>query len=121
MLTCRDADIPSRVHSTGIPLPPSEAANADAVLDEIPYHVVESPPPFRVHRTRVGNLPVYHDYRVGGTRKVTILRKYAGDVEALGRAVEAVCASPVTMFHGRLEVKGLHSKRIKDWLAHIGF
>ena len=69
----------------------------------------------------MGNLPVYHDARIGGSKKVTILRKYAGDVASLGRAVEAVCASPVTMFHGRIEVKGKHGPKLRRWLTELGF
>ena len=67
----------------------------------------------------MGNLPVYTDFR--GNRKVTILRKYAGDVLALGRHMERICGSPVTQYHGRLEVKGLHAQRLKDWLQSLGF
>jgi len=35
--------------------------------------------PFRVIRTRSGNLPVYTAYKNGRTKKVTILRKFLGD------------------------------------------
>ena len=80
----------------------------------------DSPLPFRVHRSRMGNLPVYTDYK-GGNRKITIVRKYAGDAIALGREMERVCESPVTQFHGRLEVKGLHQQKLKAWLESLGF
>ena len=38
--------------------------------------------PFQVERTHKGNLPVYTDTRAGGQRKVTVVRKIFGDVEA---------------------------------------
>ena len=68
----------------------------------------------------MGNLPVYTDYR-GGSRRVTILRKYAGDVQALGHALESLCESPVTLYHGRIEVKGLHRQKVTGWLSSLGF
>ena len=69
----------------------------------------------------MGNLPVYTDFRNGRNRKITIVRKYAGDVLALSREVERVCESPVTRYHGRIEVKGLHKERLTNWLASLGF
>ncbi|CAI8011641.1 hypothetical protein GBAR_LOCUS7482, partial [Geodia barretti] len=37
--------------------------------------------PFRVVRSRYGNLPVYLDYKSGGSRVLTIVRKVEGDAE----------------------------------------
>ena len=37
--------------------------------------------PFRVVRSRYGNLPVYLDYKSGGSRVLTIIRKVEGDAE----------------------------------------
>ena len=104
-----------RRRSTGLPLPPKPdnvwtKSSADG-----------QPPPFQVHRSRLGQLPVYTDYRTGGSRKVTIVRKIAGDAQALGYELERVCASPVTQFHGRIEVKGLHQRKVNAWLASLGF
>ena len=48
-------------------------------------------------------------------------RKFSGDMKGLGRAVEELCRAPVHLFHGRIEVKGHHAKRIKGWLEHLGF
>ena len=68
----------------------------------------------------MGNLPVYSDYRTGGSREVTIVRKIGGDVKTLAHAVEDLCRSPVTLFHGRIEVKGLHQNRVKGFLESLG-
>ena len=68
----------------------------------------------------MGNLPVYTDVR-NSTRKVTIIRKYAGDAEALAREAQRVCDQPVLMYHGRIEVKGHHRKTLTDWLLSLGF
>ena len=78
--------------------------------------------PWRVLRSATGNLPVYTDYRVGGTKKVTILRKYQGDVEALKAELEQVTGREVVQFHGRLEVKGADQRsKVVDWLRSLGF
>jgi len=88
--------------------------------------ITEGPPTgtkldFHVHRSRLGNLPVYTDFRTGGSRKVTIVRKFAGNAATLGKELERLCASPVTLFHGRVEVKGIHDKTIREWLLSLGF
>ena len=77
--------------------------------------------PFHVYRSRLGNLPVYTDTRLGGSKKVTIVRKYAGDVADLGYRLQRLCDKPVTQFHGRLEVKGHHKQKVEEWLASLGF
>ena len=40
---------------------------------------VEPDIPFRVVRSRYRNLPVYLDYKSGGNRVLTIIRKIEGD------------------------------------------
>lgn len=78
--------------------------------------------PFRVLRSSRGNLPIYTDIRNGGTRIVTILRKYTGDTDALRDEVQRQCdGAKVTLYHGRMEVKGRHRKRISEWLTGLGF
>ena len=69
----------------------------------------------------MGNLPVYSDTRSGGSKVVTVLRKYQGDVDALSKSVAQLCKSDVQQFHGRIEVKGKHSATLKTWLAGLGF
>lgn len=95
---------------------------ADEAAGQIPYPTnLPNPLPFFVYRSNMGNLPVYHDTRAGGSKQVTIVRKFSGDMKGLGRAVEELCRAPVHLFHGRIEVKGHHAKRIKGWLEHLGF
>ena len=92
--------------------------------DETPpgEYSAESPPPFRVHRSRMGNLPVYSDSRAsGGNKQVTVLRKYAGDVHVLSKDLTRLCKAEVEQFHGHLEVKGKHNQVIRDWLVKLGF
>lgn len=95
--------------------PIAPAAGDAAAQDTATSH------PFHVFRSRMGNLPVYTDIRNGNTKKVTVVRKYSGDAIELGRRVEAVCQSPVKVFHGRIEVKGHHKPQLVEWLESAGF
>lgn len=101
--------------STGIKVP-----FAREQPDEPPLPPDEEPP-FRVYRSKMGNLPVYSDTRSGGSKVVTILRKFQGDVDSLSRSVSRLCKNDVQQFHGRIEVKGKHAGTLKKWLADLGF
>ena len=104
--------------STGLKVlyPREDAENPPA-----PPPPLQQPLPFRVHRSRMGNLPVYSDTRSGGSKVVTVLRKYQGDVNALSTSISQLCKSDVQQFHGRIEVKGQHRETLKEWLAGLGF
>ena len=94
---------------------------AEAASGNVAYPTnLPDPLPFVVHRSRMGNLPVYTDLR-NGSREVTIVRKIGGDVTPLAHAMEELCRSPVTLFHGRIEVKGTHKARLIGWLGSLGF
>lgn len=82
-----------------------------------------SPPelPFYVERTDTSQLPVYTDFKAGRTKVITILRKCGGDVALLKSEMEKVVGKPVTVRPGKLIVDGNFSKRLKVWLASIGF
>ena len=69
----------------------------------------------------MGNLPIYTDFRNAGTKTVTILRRYAGDVDALKSELQAVTGRSVQAFHGRLEVRGKHKQIMTEWLTRLGF
>lgn len=86
-------------------------------LDELS----SGPRTFRVARSRMGNFPIYTDIRNGGSKVVTILRKYTGDVPALAAELEAVTGKEVTAYHGRLEMRGRHAPVIAEWLGKLGF
>ena len=105
---------------------------------------VEPSIPFRVVRSRFGNLPVYLDYKSGGSRVLTIVRKVEGDA-----VVSGVCGLPYDcvpqhslkalekMLRAHLDVKGLltradnligsvtisgnHKDRTVAWLKAMGF
>ena len=78
--------------------------------------------PFAVDRTSPGmSLPVYTDFKGGGTKVVTVLRKCRGDINVLKDEMEKVCGVPVSVGNGKLVVVGNFHARIKMWLSGLGF
>lgn len=78
--------------------------------------------PFFVERTDVGDsLPVYTDFKGGGTKVVTIVRKVKGDVHKLKADMEQVVGKEVQIKNGKLVVDGHYRKRLKIWLTALGF
>ena len=78
--------------------------------------------PFQVSRTHTGNLPVYTDFRAGGNRKVTVVRKIYGDVDEFKSELSKIVSNAdIKDKMGRLEISGLHSQKVKFWLTRLGF
>jgi len=79
--------------------------------------------PFAVDRTDIGRaLPVYTDYKGGGTKVVTMIRKIRGDVHSLKADMEKVCDNrEVIIRPGKLVVEGNYHARLKLWLSALGF
>ena len=67
-------------------------------------------------------MPVYTDYRVGGMKKVTVVRKITGDINELKEELAKVVSNaPIEEKMGRLEISGLHSEKVKLWMRRVGF
>ena len=82
------------------------------------------PPQTRVQftRSRTLGLPVYTDIKNGGTRVITIVRRYTGDAHALAAELGRVLGGRhVAVCTGRLEIEGNHTAQVKTWLAGLGF
>ncbi|CDU17838.1 hypothetical protein YYC_04358 [Plasmodium yoelii 17X] len=77
--------------------------------------------PFKVSRTTSGNLPVYTKIRRHGTIVTTVVRHIYGDIKVFKDHLRNICEAPVREHIGYIEVKGLHTIKIKQWLQHIGF
>jgi hypothetical protein len=90
--------------------------------------------PFHVSRTggkpnkAAGFLPVYSDFRIGGTKATTIIKKITGNRDYFVRELRAVLKVAPDSSDIRLrasgtvvEVKGNRTKEIKTWLAGLGF
>eukprot|EP01038_Epipyxis_sp_PR26KG_P016393 gene16393-22346_t len=78
--------------------------------------------PFFVERTDVGGfLPVYTDYKGGGTKVVTMIRKCKGDIQELKSEVEKVVGRTAELRPGKIIVNGNFHGRLKVWLTLLGF
>ncbi len=65
---------------------------------------------------------MYTDYRVGGMRKVTVVRKITGDINEFKTELSKVVSNaPIEEKMGRIEISGLHSDKVKLWLRRLGF
>ena len=78
--------------------------------------------PFDIERTHKGNLPVYTDTRAGGQRRVTVVRKIFGDLDAFKEELSKIVSNaPIEDKQGRIEVSGFHTQKVKLWLTRLGF
>lgn len=67
-------------------------------------------------------MPVYTDYRNGGMKRVTIVRKLTGDIDEFKNELRKITSnSTIEEKQGRVEVSGLHSEKVKLWLRRLGF
>ncbi|CAD7957647.1 unnamed protein product [Amoebophrya sp. A120] len=77
--------------------------------------------PWRIRRTAYGNLPVYERFKRGGIEAYTVIRGIEGNVRSLHKQLCHVCEAPARQRTGAFEVRGLHSWKLKEWLASLGF
>ena len=67
-------------------------------------------------------MPVYTDYRIGGMRKVTVVRRIYGDINEFKMELSKIVSNaPIEEKMGRLEISGIHSDKVKLWLRRLGF
>jgi len=76
---------------------------------------------FRINRTINGNLPIYERFRRGGCEAMTVIRLIEGDVDQLRKKLMMVCEAPCRVRTGCVELRGLHTWKIKEWLTSLGF
>lgn len=70
----------------------------------------------------MNNLPVYTDFSGGDSKKLTIVRRITGDIEAMrDELIKITGNSQAVIKHGKIEVTGLHSSKVKKWLRCLGF
>ena len=73
-------------------------------------------------RSNKGNLPVYTDFRSGGNRHLTVVRKVEGDLAAFRTELSKVVSNAtIEEKMGRLEISGIHTQKVKLWLTRLGF
>ncbi|KAI8324160.1 hypothetical protein GQ54DRAFT_296315 [Martensiomyces pterosporus] len=80
--------------------------------------------PYFIHRTRFQSLPVYTDIRNGGTRKLTLVRRIEGDLEALRSDLSKALDDGSIQIKGvsrQLVIKGDRLSEVRAWLTKKGF
>ena len=83
--------------------------------------------PYFISRTSNKGLPVYTEFKNGGTQHLTIIRRIEGDAEALKNEVlELFPEAPknfarVNPVNNQVILKGIHMNEIKQWLVEKGF
>ena len=62
-------------------------------------------------------------FKNGRTRQLTVVRRCRGDLNELAGALKQLCGTPeVHVLLGRIEVKGLHASRVKNFFEQqLGF
>ena len=75
---------------------------------------------YSVLRTANGELPVYKVYKGDGKVVNTVVRHIRGDMDMIRKDLARVCESPVKIHMGTLEVRGIHTWKIKEYLESVG-
>lgn len=64
---------------------------------------------------------MYQVFKRGGVEGYSVIKHIEGAHAPLRKMVQSVCESPVRVRSGSMEVKGLHSWKLKEWLTALGF
>lgn len=75
---------------------------------------------YTVVRTINQELPVYKVFKGNGRIVNTVVKHVRGDIDALRKDLAHVCESPVKVHMGSLEVRGIHTWKIKEYFESIG-
>ena len=75
---------------------------------------------YTVLRTINGELPVYKVYKGEGKIVNTVVKHIRGDMDSLRKDLAQVCESPVKIHMGSLEVRGIHTWKVKEYFESIG-
>jgi len=76
--------------------------------------------PFSVLRTVNGELPVYKVYKGNGKIVNTVVKNVRGDMESMRKQLSLISESPVKIHMGSLEIRGIHSWKVKEYFESIG-
>jgi|LauGreDrversion4_2_1035121.scaffolds.fasta_scaffold39073_7 large subunit ribosomal protein L49 len=75
---------------------------------------------FSVLRTSNGQFPVYKVYKNNGKIVNTVVKHVRGDLNECRKALANICESPVKIHMGSLEVRGIHTWKVKEFLESVG-
>ena len=86
----------------------------------VPISITGNILPYTVSRSVNGELPVYKVFKGNGKIVNTVVKHVQGDMDALRKDLAKVCESPVKVHMGSLEVRGIHTWKIKEYFESIG-
>jgi len=86
----------------------------------IPRSLSGKPLPYSVLRSANGELPVYKVFKGNGRIVNTVVKHVRGDMDVLRKDLAYVCESPVKLHMGSVEVRGIHTWKIKEYLESVG-
>jgi large subunit ribosomal protein L49 len=75
---------------------------------------------FTVMRTANGQFPVYKVYKNNGKIVNTVVKHVRGDLNECRKVLANVCESPVKVHMGSLEIRGIHTWKVKEFLESVG-
>jgi large subunit ribosomal protein L49 len=87
---------------------------------KIPVSLAGEKLSFTVLRTVNGELPVYKVYKGNGKIVNTVVKNIRGDLDAIRKELAMVCESPVKLHMGSVEIRGIHTWKVKEYLESIG-
>lgn len=81
--------------------------------------------PFSIKRSKYNNIPVYTDYRSGGTRKLTIIKRVKGDLKALEECLKSHLGNDIITSGNELTsqviIRGSYKDEVFTLLKRLGF
>ena len=76
--------------------------------------------PYTVCRTVNGELPVYKVFKGDGKIVNTVVKHVRGDLDSLRKDLAKVCEAPVKLHMGSVEIRGIHTWKVKEYLESVG-
>ncbi|KAJ7374414.1 54S ribosomal protein L49, mitochondrial [Desmophyllum pertusum] len=81
--------------------------------------------PFFIKRSKYNNLPVYTDFKSGGTRHITIIRRITGDLKALDNCLKHHLGNDVITqineLTSQVKIRGLYKDEVVTLLKQLGY
>ncbi|KAL9954347.1 hypothetical protein ACROYT_G041871 [Oculina patagonica] len=81
--------------------------------------------PFFIKRSKYNNLPVYTDYRSGGSRKLTIIRKIKGDLKTLDDCLKYHLGNDIMTsineLTSQVKIRGIYKDEVVTLLKRLGY
>ncbi|KAF4677741.1 hypothetical protein FOL47_010962 [Perkinsus chesapeaki] len=104
---------------------PVPERRVEYIKDEGPAEEEAAPTPggekinYKILKTVNGRYPVYKRFMKSGREVNTMVRHVRGDINQCRRHLSEICEAPVRLHIGSLEVRGIHTWKIVEFLRSI--